>query len=242
MQGNQYSVKVFEIFIDNEEEFVSFFDFNHALFANRLIVLNGEISDSIREYLNSKSLYFLENIDLPKKSARKIVFESETTHMDEETKEEIEKKVAEEFNSQLDEIKEDFEEQKALLTQENKTLEAKLLGLLEKLKNNLTVIDYMIRSGQELNIEGDLLLLNRLNSGATINIEGNLIITQVVEGAIRCNGNFMMLASSPKANILFNDVEVDTEYFKDGLNRVELKDGEVTITPILEKEINWVQL
>ena len=240
MQGNQYSVKVFEVSIDDEEEFISFFDFNHTLFTNRLIVLSGEISDNIREYLNSKSLYFLENIDLPKKSARKLVFESGTINTDEKAKEEIEKKAAEEFGNKLDEIKQDFEEQKALLVQENKMLETKMLGVLERLENNLTVIDHMIRSGQELNIDGDLLLLNRVNSGATINIDGNLIITQIVEGAIRCNGNFMMLASSPKANIVFNDVEVDAKYLKDTLNRVQIKDGKIVITPILEKEINWV--
>ncbi len=240
MQGNQYSVKVFEVSIDDEEEFISFFDFNHTLFTNRLIVLSGEISDNIREYLNSKSLCFLENIDLPKKSARKLVLESGTINTDEKAKEEIEKKAAEEFGNKLDEIKQDFEEQKALLVQENKILETKMLGVLERLENNLTVMDHMIRSGQELNIDGDLLLLNRVNSGATINIEGNLIITQIVEGAIRCNGNFMMLASSPKANIVFNNVEVDAEYLKDTLNRVQIKDGKIVITPILEKEINWV--
>ncbi len=242
MQGNQYSVKVFEVSIEDEEEFISFFDFNHTLFTNRLIVLHGEISDNIREYLNSKSLCFLENVDLPKKSTRKIVLESGTTDIDEKTKEEIEKKATEEFDNKLNETKQDFEEQKAVLAQENKILETKHLKLLERLKNNLTVLDHMIRSGQELNIEGDLLLLGRLNSGATINIEGNLIITQVVEGAIRCNGNFMMLASSPKANIVFNDIEVDSERLKNGLNRVELKDEKIIITPILEKEINWVQL
>jgi len=242
LQGNQYSVKVFEVSIEDEEEFISFFDFNHILFTNRLIVLHGEISDNIREYLNSKSLCFLENIDLPKKSARNIVLESGITNTDKKTKEEIEKKVTEEFDNKLNETKQDFEEQKAVLAQENKMLEAKLLKLLERLKNNLTVLDHMIRSGQELNIDGDLLLLGRVNSGATINIEGSLIVTQVIEGAIRCNGNFMMISSSPKANIVFNNIEVNSEQLKDGLNRVELKDGEIIITPILEKEINWVQL
>ena len=115
----------------------------------------------------------------------------------------------------------------------------KLEQLSNQLQNNLTVLDEMIRSGRELNIQGDLLLLNRVNSGATINTTGNLIITKVVEGSIRCHGNFMMLTASPKANIVFHDVEVDNSLLENRLNRVELKNNEIIITPVLKKEINW---
>jgi hypothetical protein len=111
--------------------------------------------------------------------------------------------------------------------------------LSTRLQNNLTVLDTIIRSGRELNIEGDLLLLNRVNSGATIHTTGNLIITQVVEGALRCDGNFMMITASPKANIIFHGVEVDNNLLADKLNRVELKKNEILITPVIKKEINW---
>ena len=111
--------------------------------------------------------------------------------------------------------------------------------LSSQLQNNLTVLDEMVRSGRELDIEGDLLLLNRVNSGATIKTTGNVIITKVVEGAIRCSGNFMMLTASPKANIIFHGVEVDNTLLENRLNRVELKNNEIIITPVLKKEINW---
>ena len=117
--------------------------------------------------------------------------------------------------------------------------EEKLAKLSNQLQNNLTVLDDMIRSGRELNIEGDLLLLNRVNSGATINTLGNIIITKIVEGSIRCNGNFMMLMASPKANIVFHGVEVENKLLENRLNRVELKNNEIIITPVLKKEINW---
>lgn len=117
--------------------------------------------------------------------------------------------------------------------------EDKLARLSTQLQNNLTVLDDMIRSGRELNIQGDLLLLNRVNSGATVTTSGNLIITKVVEGAIRCHGNFMMLTASPKANIIFHGVEVDNKLLEDRLNRVDLKNNEIIITPVLKKEINW---
>ncbi|HIC77647.1 MAG TPA: hypothetical protein EYP02_00555 [Sulfurovum sp.] len=83
------------------------------------------------------------------------------------------------------------------------------------------------------------MLLNRVNSGATIHTTGNLIITQVVDGALRCDGNFMMITASPKANIIFHGVEVDNSLLAKKLNRVELKNNEILITPVIKKEINW---
>ena len=208
MQSNQYSVKVFETTIKDEEEFKKFFDTHYALFKDHLILIQGDMSDDIKKYLKSKKLYYLQNINLPKGRSRKAL-EKEFKRLEIESA--ITKQMA----------------------------EAEIKKLSSKLQNNLTVLDSMIRSGREINIDGDLLLLNRVNSGATISTTGNLIITQVVEGAIRCNGSFMMLTASSKANIVFNGVEVDNSLLEDRLNRVELKNNEIIITPVLKKEINW---
>jgi len=209
LKNKQYSVKVFECSVEDEAEFISFFDANYTLFKDHLILINGDISVNIKEYLESKSLIFLQNTTLPKGRTRKAL-EDEINAVNRER--DIDKLVA----------------------------ESKIATLSNKLQNNLTVLDDMIRSGRELNIDGDLLLLNRVNSGATVSTKGNLIITQLVEGAIRCDGNFMMLTSSSKANVIFNGVEVDNKFLKDKLNRVELKNSEIVITPVFRKEINWV--
>ncbi|SFV56331.1 Probable septum site-determining protein minC [hydrothermal vent metagenome] len=208
MKGNQYSVKVYETTVEDEDKFISFFDNNHILFKDRLILINGHLSDRIKDYLISKSLIFINNIELPKNKTRR------------------------ELELQEEKIREEEEREK-------KFIQFELDRLSNKLHNNLKVLDTIVRSGQELKIDGDLLLLNRVNSGATINITGNLIITQVVEGAIRCNGNFMMLSNSPKANIIFHGVQVDNDLLEEKLNRIELKDNKILITPILKKEINW---
>jgi septum site-determining protein MinC len=131
-------------------------------------------------------------------------------------------------------VEKEFEEKKELA----KETAPEPQEVVEKIQDNLKVIDTLVRSGQELKIAGDLLLLNRVNSGGSVNIEGNLIITQLVEGSIRCNGNFMMIKASPKANIVFHDVEVDNAYLKERLNRVELKNNKIIITPVL-KETSW---
>jgi len=208
LKSTQYSVKVYETTITDEVQFMDFFDNNHTLFKDHLILIKGECSENIKAYLEKKKLTYLNDVVLPKGRTRKA--------LEKELKaQEVEAAVS------------------AQITQ------GKLEQLSNQLQNNLTVLDEMIRSGRELNIKGDLLLLNRVNSGATIKTTGNMIITKVVEGAIRCSGNFMMLTASPKANIVFHDVEVDNSLLEDRLNRVELKNNEIIITPVLKKEINW---
>ena len=208
MQSKQYAVKVYETTINDENKFIEFFDANHMLFKDHLILIEGTLSETIKTYLEDKQLKYLNNVDLPKGRTRKA-------------------------------LEEEFLAQKAESVISRQIAEAEVVKLSNKLQNNLTVMDEMIRSGREINIDGDLLLLNRVNSGATINTSGNLIITQVVEGSIRCHGNFMMLTASPKANIVFQNVEVDNTLLENRLNRVELKNNEIIITPVLKKEINW---
>jgi len=209
LKNKQYSVKVYECSVDDEAEFMAFFDTNYPLFRDHLIVINGYLSDSIKEYLESKPLIFLNNVTLPKGRTRKA-------------------------------LEDELKAQQREIDIDRLVAESRIASLSNRLQNNLTVLDERIRSGMELNIEGDLLLLNRVNSGATINISGNLIITQLVEGAIRCDGNFMMLTASPKANVIFHGVEVKNSFLEDKLNRVELKNNEIVITPVFKKEINWV--
>ncbi|CAA6826604.1 MAG: Unknown protein [uncultured Sulfurovum sp.] len=208
LKSTQYSIKVFETTITDEIEFMDFFDNNYTLFKDHLIVIKGECSSSIKEYLKSKELTYLNDITLPKGRTRKAL--------------------EEELKAQNVDA--------AVLAQ---IAQSELDKLSNQLQNNLTVLDEIVRSGRELEIKGDLLLLNRVNSGATITTNGNVIITKVVEGAIRCSGNFMMLTASPKANIIFHGVEVDNTLLEDRLNRVELKNNEIIITPVLKKEINW---
>ena len=208
MQSKQYSVKVYETKVDDEAKFMAFFDANYTLFKDHLILINGQLTQSIETYLKMKKLAYLNNVTLPKGRTRKALEEE----------------------LRLEKVESVVSQQLA---------EEKLEKLSSQLKNNLTVMDEMIRSGREVNVEGDLLLLNRVNSGATINTLGNLIITKTVEGSIRCNGNFMMLIASPKANIVFHGVEVENKLLENRLNRVELKNNEIIITPVLKKEINW---
>ena len=200
MKTKQYSAKIFEITLEDEESFISFFNKNHPLLQNNLIVINGQESENIKRYLEDKNLKYLFNVEIPSYKKQKSNIEP--------------------IKQELEQVKEKIEPQK-------------------KQKTNLKVIDKLVRSGQEIAIDGDLLLLNRVNSGGSIIINGTLIVTQIVDGSIRCNGDFMMLQASHKANIVFHNVEVDNTFLQNKLNRVELINNEIVITPVL-KETSWV--
>jgi len=207
LKTKQYSAKIFEIELEDEASFISFFDKNFIFFQNNLIVINGQESDKIKKYLDDKNLKYIFNLEMP-----------------------VQKK-------QKTNIKQPIQEEKK--EEEIKKLEEPIEKVVQKPKANLKVLDKLVRSGQEINIDGDLLLLNRVNSGGSIIINGTLIVTQIVDGSIRCSGDFMLLQASPKANVVFHGVEVDNKFLQDKLNRVELIDNEIVITPAL-KETSWV--
>ena len=209
MKSKQYSVKVFETTVEDEKRFIEFFETNHTLFKDHLIVLQGDVSSAVTDYLDAKGLKYLLNVSLPVGRSRKALEE---------------KIAAERFELQLNQ----------------RQAEEEISKLSNQLQNNLTVKDEMVRSGQEVNIKGDLLLLNRINSGALVHTTGNLIVTHQVEGSIRCDGNFMMVSASPKAHIIFHGVEVDSHLLENRLNRIELKNNEIVITPVIvKKETSW---
>lgn len=227
MKQRQFSIKVLEVEIDNEDEFIEFFDTHALLFQNHLISIKGNISEKIQYYLDNSELNYINNISLPSgKNSKSLNLEENNTKIDKKELEVLEEKL----KSQAIDCRIKLQEAQALINE------------LEKRANReLVVLDEMIRSGQEVDIEGDLLLLNRVNSGGIIKTTGSLIVTELVEGGIRCNGAFMMLKVSPKANVVFHGVEVDNSLLQDKLNQIELKDNKIVITPVIKKEKNWVQ-
>lgn len=255
LRNRQYSLKIFETAVENEKDFIEFFNLHYLLFKDHLILVKGDMSDTIREYLKQKKLHFLHNTTLPAGRSRKALEEEyqmmnnedmlkENTLLKEQNKSLLYKNLS--LNKEFETLSKKFEalSKESSVHQQMSNFEvekakSEISKLSHQLENSFTVLDTMIRSGRELEVEGDLLLLNRVNSGATIHTTGNLIVTHVVEGALRCDGHFMMVTVSPKANIIFNGLSVDTSLLEDKLNRIELKENEIVITPVIKKEINW---
>lgn len=235
MKNRQYSLKVLETTVDNEEKFIEFFNTHYPLFKDHLILIQGEISTEIESYLQEKKLKYINNITLPKGRSRKALEEE----LNLSTTNQIDSKEYDNIKKELEELKVENAVNQQIAQVDMRKAQEHIDKLSKKLNSNLTVMDNMIRSGREIDINGDLLLLNRVNSGATIKTTGSLIVTQVVEGSLRCDGNFMMITVSPKANIVFNGVEVDNKLLENKLNRIELRENKIHITPVIKKDINW---
>jgi len=192
LQSSQYSVKVFETQIEDDDKFISFIKTNYELFKNHLILIQGDISQNISEFLDELGLKYLNNISLPK--AKKI---QDNFVVIEEDKPEIK-------------------------------------------KFRLKIINEALRSGQIIEYEGDILITDRINSGAKIVSNGNIMALNIVNGDIYCNGDYIIMPQSQKANIVIAGHKINNLTLQHKLNKIEIINGVVTVTSISKKELQWV--
>jgi len=95
--------------------------------------------------------------------------------------------------------------------------------------STIKIIDTIVRSGQEIEYDGDILCLKRVNSGAKIKCNGNFIALESVDALIECNGEFMLLAIGKSANIYFNGVNITENLDDKKLYSVKLEKDEILI-------------
>ena len=192
MQSSQYSVKVFETQIeDDDDKFISFIKTNYELFKNHLILIQGDMSQDISEFLDELGLKYLNNISLPKG-----------------------KKIQDNF----------------IVIEDKPKIK----------KHRLKIINEALRSGQIIEYEGDILITDRINSGAKIVSNGNIIALNIVNGDIYCNGDYIIMPQSQKANIVIAGHKINNLTLQHKLNKIEIINGVVTVTSISKKELQWV--
>lgn len=88
------------------------------------------------------------------------------------------------------------------------------------------ILNRIIRSGEEILCEGDLMIYGRINSGARIYAKGNLQIYGEIDGAVECEGEFVLLTKIGQGSVLFAGEFLDPNAF-DGNKKVIFKDGRV---------------
>ena len=90
--------------------------------------------------------------------------------------------------------------------------------------NKTQVFDRIIRSGEELILEGNIIFFKRINPGAKIEVKGNLVLLDENNGLIRVEGDFL-LVNKNNSYIFFNgdelrDISKPTFFYKN--KRIEL--------------------
>jgi hypothetical protein len=74
LKSNQYSIKVFETVIEDEDKFIAFIDANYELFKNHLISIQGDIPQKVLDYFSMKTLKYINGFELPKAKKMKDNF------------------------------------------------------------------------------------------------------------------------------------------------------------------------
>jgi len=74
MRVIQYSVKVFEVEIENEEEFLAFVRKNIALLKRYLLLLKGDVTPMVEAFLQKEEISFTKDLSLQSQSDKPLQF------------------------------------------------------------------------------------------------------------------------------------------------------------------------
>jgi len=90
-------------------------------------------------------------------------------------------------------------------TEEIKIIEKEII---KKVKSKTRIYDKIIRSGEEINTEDNLVFLNRINAGAKIKSSGNIEIFDECEGRVECDGDYIIVRKNIKGSIIFKGADI----------------------------------
>jgi len=91
------------------------------------------------------------------------------------------------------------------ITPEIKVVEKEIV---KKIKTKTVIYDKIIRSGEEINSEDNLIFLNRINAGAKIITSGSVEIYDECEGRVVCEGEYLIVKKNVKGTILFKGSDI----------------------------------
>jgi len=91
------------------------------------------------------------------------------------------------------------------ISQEIKVIEKEIV---KKIKSKTVIYDKIIRSGEEIESEDNLVFLNRINAGAKIKSSGNIEIFDECEGRVVCDGDYIIIKKNIKGTIIFKGADI----------------------------------
>jgi len=101
----------------------------------------------------------------------------------------------------------------------------------------LKVIVKPLRSGQFIQHDGAVLVMDRLNSGAKVVALGSVIALGVVEGDISSTGECLIIPRVKKGNIFFHGYRIELERLIYPLNKLVFIGDRIIVQAISKKEL-----
>lgn len=148
----------------------------------------------------------------------------------------------------LDSSDVDYIKNKHLRFIENKSDTANILKQIDKEKNianpksnpapmptnhKSKFVTRLVRSGESIVNDGDILVFNRVNSGAEIESQNNICIFGECSGDVKCEGEFLILSKIAKGKVTFQGDIITPNMLKYELNLIYKADDKLNIQDIL---------
>lgn len=71
--------------------------------------------------------------------------------------------------------------------------------------------DRPVRSGEEIDASGDLVIYGRINGGARVTARGNLGVFGTIDGTVVCDGDFILLRGIGQGHVVFRGEILDRD-------------------------------
>jgi septum formation inhibitor MinC len=194
---------------------------NYELLKNHLLSIKGDMTPKIEEYLDEKSLIYILNRNLPvkKRTSKDICI--------------------------VGAVEEESKEQEDTQAQEKRVI-IKEKDIIEKTPivedfgyglSPLKVLTKPLRSGQVIQHDGAVLIMDRVNSGAKIAALGSVIALGIVEGDISSTGECLVIPRVKKGNIFFHGYRIDLDRLVYPLNKLIFLGDRIVVQAISKKEL-----
>jgi len=99
-------------------------------------------------------------------------------------------------------------------------------------KQETMVYHRTIRSGEEIDTQGDLVFFGRINSGALIQSASSIQVFGIIDGIIRSDGQFLLLKEIGKGSVSFHGKELDKSQFNGSLKVVQYLNNAIVIKEV----------
>ncbi len=204
MKAKQKNIRVFELNIESDEEFFSYMEKNLILLREYLLLLSGNITETVINYLDEQSCCYKDM------NGCSIKFKSSS-------------KTSKEQHLVLNNIKEELERQNISQEETEQDITS----------SKTKVLHSPIRSGVELHHDGDITIFGRVNSASKVISDGNIEIYDKIDGIVECNGEYMIAKEVGNGFVIFNGDIIEKEKFDGTLKKIYKSGDELIIENLI---------
>lgn len=196
VKAKQKTLRIFDIEIENEADFFPYMEKNLILLKEYFLVLKGDITPKVTQFLDSHNICFILSEECNLKIPSKTNSDQNRDIIPPNASETVPKPQHTTINSQP------------------------IVTIQAAPKVQTLLIEKPIRSGEEIVHEGNVTIFGRVNSAAKVIAEGNVEVYGLIDGLVQCDGDYMIVKALGKGHIIFNGDILDKENFDGNLKKI----------------------